>query len=75
MRELETSINNGNNSYLTMFGANRKNLLDFWYFIADSGLMVFQYGSWEEMCPMLLEPAWQNSEDVLPLYANYILQN
>lgn len=55
MRSIEQSINSGSNYYLDMFNASGANVLDFWYFIADSGLMVFQYGSWREMCPQNLQ--------------------
>ena len=40
MHQIEQVTESGDDTYLKMFGANRENLADFYYFLADSGVTL-----------------------------------
>ncbi|CAL6088349.1 Serine_peptidase [Hexamita inflata] len=75
MREIEKVTESGDDKYLDLFQATRKNLPDFYYFLADTSLMAIQYGSWKEMCQNNLQQAWSKSSDVTEAFVSYLKQN
>jgi len=75
MRKIEAVTESGDDTYIQLFKANSQHIEDFYYFLADTSLMVFQYGSWAEFCRDTLNPAWEQGKDVTELFVNYLNQN
>ncbi|CAL6094596.1 Serine_peptidase [Hexamita inflata] len=75
MRQIEQVTESGSDKYLNLFKATREHLSDFYYFIADSSLMVFQYGDWNTFCPQNLNTVWKQSGDVTEAFVQYLAKN
>lgn len=72
MRQIERVTEAGNDTYLERFGAKREHLADFYYFLADSSLMILQYGSFVDFCQNNITPAFQNGEVVVDKFVDYL---
>ncbi|CAL6017754.1 Serine_peptidase [Hexamita inflata] len=70
MRDIE----HNQESFMEYFGTTGKNEQDFYYFLADASLMVFQYGDWAKLCPKLIS-AYKLSQNVTPIFAEYMKNN
>ena len=64
----------GSQKWKEYFNASSSNDADFFYFLADTSVMVFQYGNWSSLCPVLAQK-WRAGNNIVDDFALYLKTN